>query len=642
MWVIEDIDGEPTERCVVRATDLLGDSEHLSPAERARRERLREAGAGITSFSADDSMTLVTFAMSGQLWLVEVTTGSATCLDQYEAVIDPRLNPQGSLVAFTSGCDFVVVDVIEGNEMYRLVSDSEHVTYGLADFVAAEELSRHRGHWWSPQGDELLIQRTDNSTMDIRWIADPTFPEAAAREHRYPSAGTTNPRVSLIHLDLGANTPTACDVDSPDEYLAQVTWNSGGALITYLNREQTQETSYVLRGNSLELIHTKTDSSWIDCGFGFPHLTRDGSFINSVESDIRRIAIGKEILDCQLHVESLISHDNSGTTFTAYTKPWFRGVYHLSVEGVLSELSEFESYATALQSGDITVISQHSMRQPVLETYILFKQNKVHTVSSHAAQPPVAVKGTFHSLTDSEIPALVIFPENHRPGSHKLPVIAAIYGGPHHSEVIAAAQTFATDQWLANQGFAVVIVDNRGTPGKSPAWERAVQGNLADPVLEDQVAAMNALFDLYPEDLDTERVGIHGWSFGGYLSALAVLDRPDVYKAGWAGAPVTDWRLYDTAYTERYLGHPDIHAAAYERSSLISRAAKLTQPLMLIHGLADDNVLAAHSLQLSGALLAAGKSHSFLPLAGVSHMTPQETVSSNLLLLMRDFFYTHL
>jgi dipeptidyl-peptidase-4 len=212
------------------------------------------------------------------------------------------------------------------------------------------------------------------------------------------------------------------------------------------------------------------------------------------------------------------------------------------------------------------------------------------------------------------------------------------YGGPHMQRVVAAQSAFADSQWFAEQGFAVVVADGRGTPGRGPAWDRAVAGDLAGPVLEDQVAALMAAAARCA-DLDTGRVAIRGWSFGGYLAALAVLRRPDVFHAAVAGAPVTDWHLYDTHYTERYLGHPDRDRAAYEQSSLLGDAAKLQRPLLLIHGLADDNVTVAHTLRFSSALLVAGRPHSVLPLSGVTHMTPQEEVAENLLLLQVDFLH---
>jgi dipeptidyl-peptidase-4 len=235
----------------------------------------------------------------------------------------------------------------------------------------------------------------------------------------------------------------------------------------------------------------------------------------------------------------------------------------------------------------------------------------------------------------------VLLPTGHEPGSRRLPVVMAPYGGPHHARVVHAAGAYASDQWLADQGFAVVVVDGAGTPGRGPAFEFEVQGDLAAGVLQDQVDALQALGEAYP-DLDLDRVGITGWSFGGYLAALAVLDRPDVFHAAVAGVPVTEWALYDTAYTERYLGLPQDEPEAYRRSSLLDRAAALQRPLLIIHGLADDNVLAAHTLQLSSALLAAGRPHSVIPLSGVTHMTPQEVVAENLLRLEVDFLRTHL
>jgi dipeptidyl-peptidase-4 len=217
-----------------------------------------------------------------------------------------------------------------------------------------------------------------------------------------------------------------------------------------------------------------------------------------------------------------------------------------------------------------------------------------------------------------------------------LPVLMHPYGGPHGQMVLASRAPYLAEQWIADQGFAVVIIDGRGTPGRGTAWEQAIFDDLATTVLEDQVDGLAALAKAHPE-LDLDRVAITGWSFGGYLAALAVLRRPDVFHAAVAGAPVTEWRLYDTFYTERYLGHPDEHPDKYDAVSLLGQAGKLQRPLMIIHGLADDNVVAANSLRLSAALLAAGRAHTVLPLSGVTHMTPQEEVAENLLLLQVNF-----
>jgi dipeptidyl-peptidase-4 len=214
------------------------------------------------------------------------------------------------------------------------------------------------------------------------------------------------------------------------------------------------------------------------------------------------------------------------------------------------------------------------------------------------------------------------------------------YGGPGAQRVLKSSAVFLQPQWFAEQGFAVVVADGRGTHGRGAAWERAIAGDFATHVLEDQVTALNAAASAFTE-LDLTRVGILGWSFGGYLSALAVLRRPDVFHAAVAGAPVTDWTLYDTHYTERYLGDPSATPDTYARSSLLDdperAVAAGTRPLLFVHGLADDNVLVAHTLRLSSALLAAGYPHSMVPLSGVTHMTPQPAVAENLLVLQADF-----
>jgi len=268
-------------------------------------------------------------------------------------------------------------------------------------------------------------------------------------------------------------------------------------------------------------------------------------------------------------------------------------------------------------------------------TVVHSRRGGLLTIPSQADPPGLVPRVTLLTAGERQLRTAVLLPTDHRPGT-RLPVLMDPYGGPHGQRVLAARAAHLTSQWFADQGFAVVVVDGRGTPGRGPEWDRAVLGNLAEPVLNDQVDALHAVAAQYP-DLDLSRVGIRGWSFGGYLAALAVLRRPDVFHAAVAGAPVTDWALYDTHYTERYLGRPATDREAYARSSLIADAPRLERPLLLVHGLADDNVVAAHTLRLSSALLAAGRPHSVLPLSGVTHMTPQEVVAENLLLMQVRF-----
>ena len=236
--------------------------------------------------------------------------------------------------------------------------------------------------------------------------------------------------------------------------------------------------------------------------------------------------------------------------------------------------------------------------------------------------------------------SFVLRPRDARPGQ-KLPTIVSVYGGPHANHVQSSARELLDDQWLADQGFLVVGFDNRGTPRRGREWERAIRGNFAGVVLEDQVAALQLLAQQVPE-VDLARVGITGWSFGGYAAALAVLKRPDVYKAAVAGAPVTDQRNYDTFYTERYLGLPDAPGEVYEKNSLLPLAPGLERPLLLVHGTTDDNVFFLHSLQLSDRLFRAGRVHQFLPLSGFTHMVADPVMVEALSRRTAEFFRTAL
>jgi dipeptidyl-peptidase-4 len=209
------------------------------------------------------------------------------------------------------------------------------------------------------------------------------------------------------------------------------------------------------------------------------------------------------------------------------------------------------------------------------------------------------------------------------------------YGGPQGARVLKAGAMFTTSQWLADQGFAVLVVDGRGVDGRGPAWDREMKFDFT-VALDDQVDALGAAAERFGF-LDRSRVGIRGWSFGGELAAMAILRRPDVFHAAVVGAPVTDQRLYDTYYTERFLGHPDEHPDVYERNSPLFDAARLERPMLLIHGLADDNVYVTHSLRLSTALFEAGKHHELVLIPNATHLTRSEAVTENLLRVQLDF-----
>jgi dipeptidyl-peptidase-4 len=223
----------------------------------------------------------------------------------------------------------------------------------------------------------------------------------------------------------------------------------------------------------------------------------------------------------------------------------------------------------------------------------------------------------------------------------RYPVIVDVYGGPGHNHILKAMRNWLLDQWLADRGFIVVAIDNRGTPGRGRDWERSVSKKFGSVPLEDQIAGLKALGRKFPE-MDLDRVGIVGWSFGGYMAALAALRQPEVFKTAVAGAPVTDWEDYDTHYTERYLGMPGTDREAYREGSLLTYAADLKRPLLLVHGTADDNVYFRHTLKLADALFRAGKDFDLLPLSGLTHMVPDPVVTQRLWSRIAEHFQRHL
>ena len=381
-----------------------------------------------------------------------------------------------------------------------------------------------------------------------------------------------------------------------------------------------------------------TDPYWVELIPGTPRLY-DGRLITVEDRGAaRRLCVdGEPLTGDDWQVRTLVAVTDDALVITASNDPTTVDAVRVSWDGTIEVLTSGDGVCSVAAGGDITVVSGSGMEgrwAPVVRR----GGELAGQIGDLSERPELNLNVSFHRCGPRELATALVLPNGH--DGSPLPVLMDPYGGPHAQRVQRGAGLFYAAQWFADQGFAVVIADGRGTPGRGPAFEREVYGDLAKPVLEDQVDALHALA-ADRDDLDLERVAIKGWSFGGYLSALAVLERGDVFHAAVAGAPVTDWRLYDTHYTERYLGHPDVDGDHYLRTDLCVMAKQLggasLPPLLLIHGLADDNVVAAHTLQLSRALLEAGQSHTVLPLSGVTHMTPQEEVAENLLLVQLDF-----
>lgn len=646
LWLL-DLESQAPEILIVDAAHLGGSDLDLPAAERARRERMREVAAGITGFSTDTAMSRALFTVSGIPYLVEIPRETSDLAAPVELpapgpVVDPRLSPDGRHAAFVVDGAFYVVDLTSMSVTQLAAPQEENDFWGLADFISAEELERLRGYWWLEGSQSLLVQHTDESDVEIRWISDPANPEKEPVQHRYPVAGSANPAVRLAILGLDG---TRIDLDWDHDafpYVTSVHVCEGGVALSMLTRDQRTQSVCRLdtTTGALTEIAQHVDDCWVDVVHGVPSFLPDGTLIEVLPdraTDTYRVHLdGVPLSPAGLQVTAVLEEADDHLIVLAQPTAITQAAYRLALDGSCEALTDTDAWCSLTASGAMRIV----MRASATETRTVYTASNgttSHIIANLAETPMITPHAHFVTVGPRQLNAIVLLPTGFVRGSAKLPVIMSPYGGPHAQRVISAAGTFLTEQWLADQGFAVVVIDGVGTPGRGPAWEREIHLDLALGILQDQVDGLEGCAALFPE-LDLDRVGIRGWSFGGYLAALAVLDRPDRFHAAVAGAPVTEWRLYDTAYTERYLGDPVTDANAYDLSSLLPRAPQLIRPLLIIHGLADDNVLVAHTLQLSSALLAAGKAHDVLPLSGVTHMTPQEIITENLLLTEIEFF----
>ncbi|MGW8632133.1 prolyl oligopeptidase family serine peptidase [Streptomyces sp. NPDC055793] len=649
LWVL-DVDGG-TERVAADPRALLGGAEEaLSPEERARRERSREGGAGIVGYATDSAVELASFGLSGRLFAAQLRAGTARELSTPGPVIDPRPSPDGRHIAYAARGGLRVVGADGDGDRALAEADGEGVTYGLAEFIAAEEMGRSRGFWWSPDSDRLLVARVDDTPVQRWWISDPARPERDPQHVPYPAAGTANADVRLFVLGLdGGRTEVLWD-RARYPYLARVHWSASGApLLLVQARDQRSQLFLAVDtvSGTTRMVHADEDPIWLELFPGVPCWSPSGQLVRIAdEGGARVLAVGERLLTGgQLHLRAVLDVGDDDVLVSASAGAEAADpetgevhVYRVNELGV-ERVSQEPGVHSAVRSGDVSVLVTATLDHPGARVRVLRDGKTAATVASYAEDPGLSPRVTLTRGGARAVPCAVLMPTDYH-GDTLLPVLLDPYGGPHGQRVVAAHNAHLTSQWFADQGFAVIVADGRGTPGHSPAWEKSIKDDVAAVVLQDQVDALQALAADFP--LDLNRVAVRGWSFGGYLAALAALRRPDVFHAAVVGAPVTDLRLYDTHYQERYLGDPGEQPDVYRRNSVIDDAglvdaAEPHRPMMVIHGLADDNVVVAHSLRLSSALLAAGRPHEVLPLSGVTHMTPQESVAENLLRLQVDF-----
>lgn len=611
-------------------TLLAGPSEaagEMSRDEELRRERVRERGGGVTDYQQADDGTLLVI-LGGRLF-VSRGTAPVTALGDIDAVQDARLSPDGRSVAYVRNADVRVAAL--GGHTTRLSRDAATgVSNGLAEYVAAEELGRQVGMWWSADSTHLAYAHVDELAVPPYAIQHLGRERVETEEHRYPFAGDPNAAVSL-RIAVPATGRTTGDVDlgmAAGDYLARVVAHpDGGWLVAVLPRDQ----------RSLRWLRVTADGAaaelWVEESTPWLNLdddTRvfaDGAILRSTERSgyrhlelrtpdgrfDRQLTSGAWVVSGVIHVD-----EERGEVLFTGTRDGVleRHLYAVPLAGGEPlRLTEDSGWHAATMSADGSAWADTwSSLQHSPAVVVRFRTEQRAPVVIHAA----AATSDSVGLVVPELRQLVaadgetllnaaIYHPHAAAGDRPPPAVVWVYGGPH-SQKVADEWSLTVElhrQMLRQLGFVVVVVDNRGTANRGLAFEAVLWRRLGDIEIADQAAAVRQL--AAEGVLDAGRVGITGGSYGGFVALMAMLREPDLFRVGVASAPVTDWRLYDTAYTERYLDTPAANAGGYHASSLLTRAGALAGEALLIHGLVDENVHFRHTAQLLAALAEADR-----------------------------------
>jgi dipeptidyl-peptidase-4 len=628
---------------------LLHGDETVSAAERARRERLRVLTTGFTSFELSEDGEHVILTLSGRLFVLVRATGKTRELPtggegtEAGAVIDPHLSHDGHRVAYVRGHDIFAIDVDGNREIQVTHGGSESLSHGVAEFIAQEELDRSRGFWWSPDDTKILYEEADTSKLERLAISDPAHPERIPDITPYPRAGTANAslRFGVVSSRSGPTTWVTYDHEG-FPYVPTVIWDKGAPPTLYvLDRAQKNGALFAVdpqTGKTTTLLR-EHDDAWLNVDPSVPRWLSDGgTFLWSSEKsgayelELRdrsggaaRMLLGKERGYRELvHVD-----EKKRVAYAiASTEPSESGLYAVPLDG--SAIAPLYAHANAnVEARFGTMGPAFAVRETFLAAMPRFTARSTDGGEERAIpmvmeEPAVLPAPELTKIGPDETRVAIVRPRSFASGK-RYPVIDSAYAGPHANVAIASALRFVLAQWIADRADAIVVsIDARGTPGRGRAWERALLDKVGSVPLEGHVATLSALGALYPE-MDMTRVGVFGWSYGGYFAALAALTRPDVYRVAAAAAPVAEWKDYDTCYTERYLGLPETNKAAYDAASLLTAAREPIEsfpprPLLIVHGTADDNVYFFNSLKLVDALERANRPVEFFPVMGMTHV----------------------
>jgi len=669
LWAYDIAAGK--HRLLVDSASLASAGRAMSAEEEARRERQRSSAfRGIVQydFSADSQRLLV--PLGGDLYAYDLSAAPADAVhritDTQAYETDARFSPGGRYVSFVRDRNLVVYDLQTGAESAVTTGGSELVSHAMAEFIAQEEMGRRTGYWWSPDDRRIAYTRVDESPVAEVERFEIKADSVNVVKQRYPAAGTPNARVQLFVVELAAvaiedpQPDTAVEIDlgaNPDVYLARVDWFPAGDTLMVQRQSRDQKTLTLLAADAAsgatrqllqeqsaawvelhdELVFLEQSQQfiWASSRSGFRHLylyKNDGQLV-------RRLTGGKWGVIGNGFTPAIKGVDEKGGLiyFMANVDtPLERHLYSVSLAGSRPQrITEPGGWHSVTLSADTGVfldrfstpdrpqsVILRSIEGETLDVLIANELDEKHPYAQYLDEHLPTEFGTLKASDGQMLHYQLVKPRNLVPGE-RYPVIVDVYGGPRSQKVRRAWGSSARSnsgffrQFLAQHGYIVFTLDNRGTGFRGVEFEAALYRNMGTVEVDDQVTGVKYLRSL--PYVDPQRIGIFGWSYGGYMALMCVMQAPDMFTAAVAGAPVTDWRLYDTHYTERYMGTPQENADGYAASNVLAYADELQGELLIIHGMADDNVLFTNSTALFKRLQDLGKPFQIMAYPGSKH-----------------------
>ena len=661
LWAIDTATG--AQRMLVDS-QKIGTGGPISEEEKMRRERLRIAGTkGITEYEwAPDSKSILV-PIDGDIYLAALDGSVRRLTNTATTEIDAKVSEAGKYLSFLRDQNLFVIDRSTGREQALTSDGSGTLSWGAAEFIAQEELGRHTGYWWSPDDRYIAVARVDESPVAVVKRAAIGASGTSLIEQRYPAAGTKNAIVDLYVMTPDGKSRVKADLGSnPDYYLARVDWAMDGRSLYVQRLSRDQKRLDMLRfdpatGRS-SLLFSETSPTWVNLTDNFKPL-KDGSLIWSSErsgySHLYRWKGGKwtQLTRGDWAVEDVAGVDE------AAKRVYFTGTEETPIEQQLYWVSyarpaapvrvtERGWYNNAVMDKGAThaLVSRSNPSQPP-QTYLADANGKrlawVEQNALDAAHPYAPYLGshrvpTFGSLTGPDGSKLFyrMLTPKLDPGK-RYPVFFYVYGGPHGQQV--------TDEWykslplheaLVDRGWIVFTIDNRGTNRRGTKFENAIYRDMGDAEVKDQLAGIEWLKG--QPFVDPSKIAVMGWSYGGYMTLKLLEKAPGVFAAGAAVAPVTRWELYDTAYTERYLGNPSVDSKPYQTSNALDDAVKIRDPLLLVHGMSDDNVVFQNSTELYARLQQAKRPFEMMVYPGATHAVAGEGPQTHVWTTIMRFF----